>query len=327
MWSKNSFNMGIKLVRVKIKTNQIAWGLLEGSEVRVLEGPADSLRSFIQNDELSRRQTKEKVYIADVSFLSPVTSEAQILCQGKNYLAHLIETGVKPENKEFNLIFTKAASTLAPPVGFVRCPNRVKLLDYELELGLVLKAEISSATKITKNNLHHFVAGVVMANDISARDVQVPERQWFKGKSFRGFCPVGPVLHLLDQNEIPLLYDLNLHLSVNGKTRQKANTKQLMHSPEDTLTELSEIIDMHPGDLLLTGTPGGVAMKVEKNFISSWRSKFQSEKKKMSDFIEQQLQSDRYLKNNDRIESTISSPRGEIDLGKQELIVNSEGGL
>ncbi len=313
--------MGTSLVRVLKNSENPAWGILERNEVHLLSGPADSLRKFLTDGGISARSHVGIASLSSVAFLSPVTSEAQILCQGKNYLAHLLETGVKPENKEFNLIFTKASSSIAPPVGDVHRPPRVELLDYELEMGIVLKTAIHCPTKITRENLHKFIAGIVMANDISARDVQVPERQWFKGKSFRGFCPVGPVLYLVDEVDIPALYNLDLYLKVNGGVRQKANTAQLMYKPEETLTELSEIIDLQPGDLLLTGTPGGVAMRIEKNWKTKWRDFFKGEKEKMDEFLEEQKRSPRYLKNNDRIESSIRSPDGKIDLGMQNLLV------
>ena len=313
--------MGTSLVRIQKKSESPVWGILEKHEIQLLSGPADSLRNFLTDGGVSSRSRIGAASIDSVNFLSPVTSEAQILCQGKNYLAHLLETGVKPENKEFNLIFSKASSSIAPPNGIVHRPPRVELLDYELELGLVIETNVHRPTKITRANLHQFIAGVVMANDVSARDVQVPERQWFKGKSFRGFCPIGPVLFLTDELDIPALYNLDLNLKVNGAVRQKANTAQLMYKPEETLSELSEIVDLRPGDLLLTGTPGGVAMRIEKNWKMKWRDFFKSEKAKMDGFLDEQKRNPRYLKNNDRIESTIRSPDGKIDLGTQNLLV------
>lgn len=314
--------MGIQLVRVGTPSNIISWGILSGTQVEALDGPANSLNDFLKSGGLSARKVTGTFSLDRLSFLSPITVDAQIICQGKNYLTHLLETGIKPENKEFNLIFSKASSSIAPPSGKLHRPSGVELLDYELELGVVLGAELHCPTKVTRGNLHQFIAGIVMANDISARDVQVPERQWFKGKSFRGFCPLGPVLYLLEQHEIAQLYDLDLRLFVNGKLRQNANTKQLMYSPEATLSELSEIIDLRPGDLLLTGTPGGVAMQVKKTVWRDFSAKFSGEKAKMKRFLAEQRANPRYLNIGDRIESTISSPDGRIDLGRQELIVS-----
>lgn len=260
----------------------------------------------------------------EVELLPPVTSPCQIICQGKNYLDHLLETGVKPANKDYNILFAKAPSTLAPAVGRLMRPPRVRLLDYELELGLVIGKAFRGPLKITRENISDYVAGLVMANDVSARDIQVPERQWFKGKSLRGFCPVGPWIWLWTREEVECLQDLALELRVNGETRQKSNTKLLMHSPEDTLTEISELFDLDPGDLLLTGTPGGVAMKVKtKSWWYEVREALQGkgDKEKFTEFVAEQSRSPRYLKTGDIIESTICSRDGRIDLGKQRLVV------
>lgn len=316
--------MGYALVRFDFRGMPGLWGLRTSHGVIPLSKHFDSLRDLLAEDwrgllDRVRDHRADAIPEAEVRFVSPVTQEAQIFCQGKNYLAHLKETGVKPENKEFNLIFTKASSTLAPPLGDLVRPPKVRLLDYELELGVVLTKDITGP--VDAGNLDEFVAGVVMANDVSARDVQVPERQWFKGKSFRGFCPVGPVLWLFSPGEAAKLHDLQLELRVNGQVRQKASTRQLMHKPEETLTELSSIMDLRRGDLLLTGTPGGVAMRIEKTFWSQLRGKFLEEHEKMEIFLEEQMRSPRYLKNGDVIESTIRSPDGSIDLGEQRLRV------
>ena len=98
-----------------------------------------------------------------------------------------------PDAKSFNMIFTKATSCLAPANTDVVRPSRVKFLDYEIELGLVLKRGVKSAQQVTAVNLHEFVAGAVIVNDYSARDVQIPQMQFYKGKSFRTFGPVGPL--------------------------------------------------------------------------------------------------------------------------------------
>ncbi|NUM88812.1 MAG: fumarylacetoacetate hydrolase family protein [Bdellovibrionales bacterium] len=318
--------MGYALVRFEFRGGPGVWGLLMDATVAPFPKHFDTLRDLLREDWRGllgrvRARGAGTIPANEVRFLSPVTQEAQVLCQGKNYLAHLKETGVRPENKEFNLIFTKASSALAPPEGVLPRPSRVKLLDYELELGLVLARDVTEPVRVTEENLGEFVAGVVMANDVSARDVQVPERQWFKGKSFRGFCPVGPVLWLFEPGEALSLHDLNLELRVNGEVRQKASTRQLLHRPEETLTELSEIVDLRCGDLLLTGTPGGVAMRIRKTLWSRLRGKFLEEHEKMVLFLEEQAGNPRYLRDGDVIESTIRSADGGIDLGRQRLVV------
>jgi 2-keto-4-pentenoate hydratase/2-oxohepta-3-ene-1,7-dioic acid hydratase in catechol pathway len=251
-------------------------------------------------------------------FLSPVTSPCQIVCQGKNYLDHLLETGMRPENKEHNLLFFKADSSLGPPSGVLKRPPGVRLLDYEIELGLVMGRALTSSVVVSDIGSH--VAGLVMANDVSARDVQVPERQWFRGKSFRGFCPVGPVFYFMEKSDWASLYSLGLVLSVNGVVRQKASLSQLMYKPPETLSLISSTFDLRVGDLVLTGTPGGVSMRVPpKKGWEEIADTFLPDRVKFARFVEEQAASGRYLQDGDVIESSI---RGAgIDLGVQRLVV------
>lgn len=314
--------MGIPIVRFERRDGLVSWGRFESGLIRPIPGEADNLGNFLANRVWKQSPTREEFRPGEVKFLSPVTAPCQIVCQGKNYSDHRAETGVKSDGKGDNILFTKADSCLAPPVTEVRRPGGVRLLDYELELGLVIGAPVSAGVTVTPENLHEFVYGLVMANDISARDVQVPQRQWFKGKSFRGFCPVGPVLYLFDPEEIPLLQDMEMQLCVNGEVRQRANTSQLIHGPADTLREISRIFDLRPGDLLLTGTPGGVAMRVKaKSWFGEFMGTFQNEQEKFRRFVEEQARNPRYLKDGDKVESTLRSADGRIDLGKQSWTV------
>lgn len=318
--------MGISLIRFQKNGLTPTWGYLHQERVFSLAITANQLSELllkgVHEQIRNTLGSGQNFSLEEITFLSPVTSPCQIVCQGKNYLDHIIETGVKPKDKDFNILFSKADSALASPQADLHRPQGVRLLDYEIELGLVMGKDLSVSTKITPENIHEYVVGLTICNDVSARDVQVPQRQWFKGKSFRGFCPVGPVLYLWDKEEVAQLLDLDLHLQVNGKTRQKANTKQLMHDPYATLSEISGIFTLRAGDLLLTGTPGGVAMKVKpKGRIQELLDTFKSDKQKFAEFVEEQAQSPRYLKNGDLIESSIKSANGQIDLGMQKIRV------
>lgn len=318
--------MGWALVRYKGKNGKVSWGCVKDGQVHPLAASADTLRELLATDApalcAKALESAGATPFAGLELLSPVTAPCQVICQGKNYLDHVIETGVKPENKQHNLLFTKSDSSLAAAVGTVWRPDGVRLLDYELELGLVIKREITAPADVNEMNLHDFVAGLVMCNDISARDVQIPERQWFRGKSFRGFCPVGPWIYLMAKEDFARLYELQLHLSVGGQPRQKASTSQLMHRPPETLTLISRSFDLRPGDLLLTGTPGGVSMRVKpKGKWEEFRDLWKTDKQKFAAFVEEQAGSGRYLKDWDRIEARIRTPGGEIDLGEQRLVV------
>ncbi len=317
--------MGWPLLRIQGDTGIVDWGCLRGAEIFPLSTASGSIAALLGEDvpKLACEALKGKgLPLRGFEVLSPVTAPCQIICQGKNYLDHLLEMGVKPKDKDFNLLFSKADSSLAPPSGVLRRPSGIRLLDYEIELGLVIGREISGPVEVGEKDLPLFVAGLVLCNDVSARDVQIPERQWFRGKSFRGFCPVGPVFYFMEEHDWASLYSLNLELRVNGKIRQRASTAQLMHRPAETLSLISRTFDLRVGDLLLTGTPGGVSMRVKpKSKAREILDLFMSDKAKFTRFMEEQEAGGRYLKNGDRLEATIRSVDGSVDLGRQELVV------
>lgn len=313
--------MGQAVVRCAGKDGAWFWGRLHADGVeRILHsglGPVEVIQAC-RRGEVSA--SPDRLAVSGLRFLAPVWQPRQIICQGKNYLDHLLETGTKPQNKTFNILFTKAPASIADPVGEVVRPAGVELLDYEVELALVLLG--NPRPPVHAGNLLECVGAIAVANDLSARDIQVPQGQWFKGKSFRGFCPLGPVLYVLEKGDETLLGDLKLELKVNGKTRQQASTKQFLYGPAETLTEAAGIFDFYPGDLLLTGTPGGVAMRVARGFWRDLAARFQSEKWKIARFLREQKMSDRYLQNGDLIEASIASPDGRVDLGTQRLRVS-----
>lgn len=318
--------MGVSTVHYQHE-GQDRWGVLIGTQIYPLEGQFPSLANFLLRGlktarALAAAPQGEALSLEAVSLLSPVTDPCQIICQGKNYAAHALETGVKPEERTYNLLFSKAASSLAPPQGILRRPEGVRLLDYEVELGLVVGKTVRQPTVITPETLTSVIAGLVISIDATARDVQVSHGQWFRGKSYRGLCPTGPVLYLLDHADQAELAQLQLTLSVNGEIRQQALTGQMIFPPADTLSELSEILDLHVGDLVLTGTPGGVAMQMAPGWKVRLSHILYSEQQLREKFIAAQLQSGRFLQDGDRIEATIRSVDGRIDLGTQSLTVS-----
>src|SRR3990167_2931469 len=128
----------------------------------------------------------------------------------------MIDSGIDPDAKRFNMFFNKSTASITGPVGNIIKPPHVTLLDYEIELTLVLGARTSGPVAVTNDNLHEYVAGICVGNDVSARDIQIPQMQFHKGKSYRTFCPLGPVLCLLDANEMHYLNGLQLTLAVNA---------------------------------------------------------------------------------------------------------------
>lgn len=258
-----------------------------------------------------------------MKLLSPITRDQQFICQGANYRQHMIESGMDLDVKSFNMIFTKATSYIVPADHDVIRPAQVKFLDYEIELGLVMKCDLTTKTHVTETSLHEFIAGLVIVNDYSARDVQIPQMQLYKGKSFRSFGPVGPYLCLLEPGEMGLLKTLQLTLSVNGEVRQNDNTKNLVYGPAETLSELSAVHDLHLGDLIATGTPAGCVLSIP----SPAKQKIAAlvlEKTKWALFMKVQARRRQYLQPGDVVEARIRSADGSIELGMQRNSVVAE---
>lgn len=313
--------MGIYIVRYEDQ-GETKWGVLRDQQVIPVVGDYQSLASFLREGVAhAKRQLEEAEHgllLDEVRLLSPITQPARIVCQGANYAKHRAEAGLKPERAPFNLIFTKADSSLSGPQDNIVCPPHVQLLDYEIEVGLVIGKEISGPVEVTEANLHEYVAGIVITNDVSSRDVQFTEGQWYKGKSYRTFCPTGPYVYLFDQDEASIIHNLEVNLWVNGELRQSANTEQMLFKPEESLTELSQLMDFSPGDLVLTGTPGGVALHLNSETLDQLMNPFVSFDKKMGLLVESQQDNPRYLKEGDVIRCEVKTADGRVNLGCQE---------
>lgn len=252
--------------------------------------------------------------------LSPITRNQQLVCQGANYRSHMLDSGMDPDAKHFNMIFRKASSAIVPADNDVVRPSHVKLLDYEVELGLVLGRDITESVQVTDANLGDFIVGVTIINDYSARDVQLPETQFYKGKSYRTFAPVGPYLCLLERDELHYLGELELTLSVNGQRRQHATTAELVHGPTKTLAELSGLQDLFVGDLIATGTPSGCALRVPKPWVQRFGALL-PDHRRWQVFIGSQMKRSEYLQPGQVVEASIRSSDGVIDLGVQRNLV------
>ena len=316
--------MSLNIIRYSHQ-NRIQWGVIRNNQITPVPGDFATTGDFIRDTTLAELAALKgnTLDLAQVKLLAPVTANQQFVCQGANYRQHMIESGMNPDVKSYNMIFTKAASCIVPADSDVIRPGIVQFLDYEIELGLIMKQAISGPVKVGDANLHQFVAGAVIVNDYSARDVQIPQMQFYKGKSFRTFGPVGPWLCLLDPAEIGLLKRLQLTLSVNGEVRQQDSTANLVYGPAETLTELSGVQDFAPGDLLSTGTPAGCALSVP----SPGKQKLAAllpEKKKWDIFFKVQSRRPQYLKVGDLVEARIASSDGNVDLGVQRNRIVAE---
>lgn len=309
--------MAAHLVRYAHQS-RIQWGVVRNQTITPIPGDfttTGELVRYVSTHALSDLRGNELQH-SDVELVSPVTRNQQLICLGANYRSHMIESGVDPDAKTFNMVFRKASSCIVSADSNVLRPGHVTLLDYEIELGLVIRRDITAPLVANDDNLHELVAGVTIVNDYSARDVQLPQMQFYKGKSYRTFGPVGPYLCLLEPGDMHYLRDLRLTLSVNGEVRQNASTSELVHSPAATLTELSGIQDLHAGDLIATGTPSGCALRVPSPRMQRVAALL-PEPMRWRLFLRSQAKRSEYLQPGDVVESRIASTDGVIDLGVQ----------
>ena len=314
--------MAVNIARFAMESGP-HWGVVQGNGIVPLSGDYPTTAALIAHGEHDWRSASRATAAAAFDanrILPPVTAPCRIFCQGANYRQHMIELGLDPDAKTFNMFFTKSDASLSAATGVVRRPPHVVLLDYEIELALVFRRSISSPVTITRDALKDYVFAATIANDISARDVQLPQTQFFKGKSYRGFCPIGPWLTILEPQEFALLDNLDLRLSVNGVLRQNDTTANLVFKPAETISELSTFANIAPGDVLLTGTPSGCALHVPPPLIRRVLQLL-PERRFWELFISSQRRRSDYLKLGDTITATIRSADGRLDLGEQTTTV------
>ncbi|NNG22981.1 fumarylacetoacetate hydrolase family protein [Telluria aromaticivorans] len=311
--------MTVKIVRYEHE-GDAAWGVVHGRRIAPLPGRYASTADFIEqglDEAWSSRPEQASLPLDGVVLLSPVTGGQQFVCQGINYASHVRESGMDPARIGFNTLFTKAPSSLTSARADIARPPHVRLLDYEVELGLVMRRPLKEAASIGPDQLHEWLAGVTIVNDISARDVQLPQTQFYKGKSYRGFGPTGPFLVLLSPDEWKRWPELRMQLSVNGRARQDAFCGDMIFRPHQTLTELSNLHDLGPGDLIATGTPAGCAARAPGKLVLWVMKHLLSEQAKWKLFIKKGLVNPAYLQPGDLIQATIATEDGAIDLGEQ----------
>jgi acylpyruvate hydrolase len=194
------------------------------------------------------------VPLAEVTLRPVVPRPSKIICVGLNYLNHVGETG--REIPEYPVLFTKFAESLAGPYDPIALPPESSQVDYEGELAVVIGR---AGRRITADAAFAHVAGYAIANDVTMRDFQYKTHQWLQGKAWEASTPVGPWLVTPDETGDPST--LEIALTLNGTVMQQANTAQLMFDIPVLISRISEFVTLVPGDLILTGTPGGVGFR------------------------------------------------------------------
>lgn len=260
------------------------------------------------------------VPVDTLTLLSPVTRPCRVIAQMTNFASHARDAGLDPAGIPLTF-FRKSSASVSGPFDPIVKPAHVKLLDYEVEIGLVIGRDIPVGTTLSEQDLAGAVAGLVVTNDVSARDVQLPQTQFYEAKSYPTFTPVGPALILLDGTELARFGDLRLQLSVNGQQRQNAVVEgDMMYGPLQALRSLTRFQDLAPGDLILTGTPVGTALSAPPKPVEII-SRLLPPAVKWKAFFSSQAANPRYLRDGDVVEASVRTDDGAIDLGTQRATV------
>ncbi|HYX99273.1 MAG TPA: fumarylacetoacetate hydrolase family protein [Mycobacterium sp.] len=251
-----------------------------------------------------------------LQLISPVTAPCRVVAQMTNFASHVKDAGMDPTSTPLTF-FRKASGSITGPFDDIVKPAHVRFLDYEVEIGLVIGREIPVGTRITEANLADYVVGLVVTNDVSARDVQLPKTQFYESKSYPTFTPAGPALVLLGADELNRFGELRLRLRVNGEIRQDMLVDgDMIYPPLQALQALTGFQRLDPGDLLLTGTPVGTALSAPPKPLEIIGSLLPPALKWKA-FFNRQAKNPKYLHDRDLVETTVATDDGAIDLGKQ----------
>jgi len=220
--------------------------LAVGAGVDALRAVADTLAATAERGDVEGH--------ALTALGPPIARPGKVICVGRNYAEHARELG--NDLPERPILFAKFATAIAGPFDDVVRPGEVTDLDYEAELCAVIGRR---GRRIPKAQALDHVAGYCCANDVSARTAQLAlGDQWLRGKSFDTFCPIGPAI--VTRDEIPDPQNLRITCRVDGETRQDANTEDMVFDVATLVSYCSDAFTLEPGDLILTGTPAGVAL-------------------------------------------------------------------
>ena len=210
------------------------------------------------------KNPKSKISFSEVKLLAPISRPPKIIAIGLNYADHLEEVraaGREMETPVVPMIFNKQSLSATGPYEDIHDPKVSEMLDFEGELTFVIGKK---CRHVPKEKAHEVIAGYTIANDLSVRDWQLRVPTFTIGKSFDTHCPFGPAIVTPDEISDP--HNLDLITEVNGEQRQSSNTKNLIFNCFYLVEHLSTAFTLEPGDLVLTGTPGGVGV-IEGKFL------------------------------------------------------------
>ncbi|MEM6108638.1 fumarylacetoacetate hydrolase family protein [Mycobacterium sp. 050272] len=298
-----------------------AWWLKTGTGAAKIDTAATTTGALLMDRAAIEAAIQtDTVPITDLPLLSPVTRPCRVVAQMTNFESHVRDAGMDPASVPLTF-FRKASASITGPFDEIVKPPHVRLLDYEVEIGLVIGRAIPVGTTISEANLAEFIAGLVVTNDVSARDVQLPQTQFYEAKSYPTFTPVGPELVLLTADELARFGDLRLRLRVNGVERQNALVDgDMLYRPLQALQSLTQFQELAPGDLVLTGTPAGTALSAPPKPLAMIGNLLPTSLK-WKVFFSRQAGNPNYLRHGDIVEASVATDDGAIDLGTQRNAV------
>jgi 2-keto-4-pentenoate hydratase/2-oxohepta-3-ene-1,7-dioic acid hydratase in catechol pathway len=265
-------------------------------------------------------QSNDPVPVDSLELVSPVTKPCRVVAQMTNYASHVKDAGMDPKTIPLTF-FRKSSASITGPFDEILKPEHVRFLDYEVEIGLVIARDIPVGTTVSESNWSDFIAGLVITNDVSARDIQLPQTQFYEAKSYPTFTPAGPALVLLDGDELKRFGDLRLRLRVNGDLRQDRLVEgDMLYKPLEALQSLARFQDLAAGDLILTGTPAGTALSAPPKPVEIIGNLLPPAVKWKA-FFKRQAGNPKYLRDGDLVEASIATDDGAIDLGAQRNTV------
>jgi 2-keto-4-pentenoate hydratase/2-oxohepta-3-ene-1,7-dioic acid hydratase in catechol pathway len=234
-----------------------ALGPVKDADVLDLLLRQDELRAALDGvDVTSLVADGQAVPLAGAELHQPLVGPRAIVAVGLNYRAHAQEVSVTWQAPTTPLLFAKWPSSMTGPTDPIPVdPELSEKVDYEVELAVVIGR---TALDVSEADALSYVAAYAVANDISARDIQSSESQWTRAKSFDGFCPIGPWLTTAD--EVPDPQALDISCTVDGARLQDSSTAHMIHPVAKLIAYITRGMTLQPGDLVLTGTPAGVAM-------------------------------------------------------------------
>jgi 2-keto-4-pentenoate hydratase/2-oxohepta-3-ene-1,7-dioic acid hydratase in catechol pathway len=236
-------------------------GCIDDGEVVPTPGIPDIISLFNDNSlensiEAALKGRIDAQPIDELTLLAPIPRPTKIIAIGLNYRDHAEETGQKLP--EAPILFSKPPTATIGHGANIIIPSDASQIDYEVELGVIIG---KGGRNIPVDTALEYVGGYTVFNDVSARDYQFRDGQWFRGKSFDTFAPMGPCLTLPDQIQDP--QDLQMQLRLNGKIRQNSSTANMVFSVAELIADISQVMTLEPGDVIATGTPSGVGFKVK----------------------------------------------------------------